>query len=288
MGPPGAVAKVSLLNTCFLRQVPTAPYVQPIVHGHGHFSGLPCLVFLIQNFSGRRVLFDLGTRKDWRNLSPMVLVEVDRDKIEVDIQEDVVYCLRQGGIAPHDIEAVVLRNKTLEELDFNAGTTVDIGPFKGVDFFGDGSFYIVNAPGHTLGHIYALTRTTTSPDTFLFMRADSWHHNAEDRPSCFRRIPRTLHLEPSVALNPIAGLIFKNHLQFADYVYDVAEAKVTITKLQHLDSFDNVFVVLAHDDAICPIVPLFPTTMNDWKSQGWHDKCRWAFLKDFRRLWHAK
>lgn len=103
------MAKVSLLNTCFLRQVPTEPYVQPVVPGHDHFSGLPCLVFLVQNPAGRRVLFDLGTRKDWQNLSPAALSEVEHDNIEVDIQEDVIDCLKQGGIAPGDIEAVVLR-----------------------------------------------------------------------------------------------------------------------------------------------------------------------------------
>lgn len=109
-----------------------------------------------------------------------------------------------------------------------------------------------------------------------------------------------------MALDPVPGLIFENHLQathgstttpfyhvvedsrFSEYVHDVVEAKGTISKVQQLDSFDNVFVVLAHDDTICPVVPLFPSTVNEWKSQGWHEKCRWAFLKDFNGLLHAK
>jgi glyoxylase-like metal-dependent hydrolase (beta-lactamase superfamily II) len=43
------------------------------------------------------------------------------------------------------------------------------GPFPAHDFFGDGSFYLLDAPGHCLGHLARLARTSTNPDTFIMM-----------------------------------------------------------------------------------------------------------------------
>jgi glyoxylase-like metal-dependent hydrolase (beta-lactamase superfamily II) len=50
-----------------------------------------------------------------------------------------------------------------------------IGPFeRAFDFLGDGSLYIVDAPGHLEGHINALVRT--SPDgSWDFLAGDSAH-----------------------------------------------------------------------------------------------------------------
>lgn len=50
-----------------------------------------------------------------------------------------------------------------------------IGPFpRAYDFFGDGSLYIIDAPGHLAGHINVLART--SPDGgWIFLAGDSAH-----------------------------------------------------------------------------------------------------------------
>lgn len=45
-----------------------------------------------------------------------------------------------------------------------------IGGFQAHDFFGDGSFYLLNVPGHAVGHMSGLARTTE--DTFVFMGGD--------------------------------------------------------------------------------------------------------------------
>lgn len=59
-------------------------------------------------------------------------------------------------------------------LDVNASWK-QIGPFKhALDYFGDGSLYIIDAPGHLHGHINALIRT--SPDGgWIFLAGDSSH-----------------------------------------------------------------------------------------------------------------
>jgi glyoxylase-like metal-dependent hydrolase (beta-lactamase superfamily II) len=53
---------------------------------------------------------------------------------------------------------------------------VAIGPYpRAMDFFGDGSMYIIDASGHVSGHINILART--SPDgAWILLGADSAHH----------------------------------------------------------------------------------------------------------------
>ena len=48
-----------------------------------------------------------------------------------------------------------------------------IGRFEAWDYFGDGSIYVLNVPGHAVGHISALVRTT--PETAIFMGGDVCH-----------------------------------------------------------------------------------------------------------------
>jgi hypothetical protein len=42
---------------------------------------------------------------------------------------------------------------------------------RALDFFGDGTLYLVDAPGHFEGHITALARV--APGTFVFLGADT-------------------------------------------------------------------------------------------------------------------
>jgi len=44
-----------------------------------------------------------------------------------------------------------------------------------VDFFQDGSVYIVNAPGHLPGHINLLCRLSTSPLKYVYLAGDACH-----------------------------------------------------------------------------------------------------------------
>jgi len=51
-----------------------------------------------------------------------------------------------------------------------------LGPFeKTIDYFGDGSFYIVDSTGHLPGHINGLVRI--GPNKFVYLASDSCHFN---------------------------------------------------------------------------------------------------------------
>lgn len=65
-----------------------------------------------------------------------------------------------------------------------------IGRFKAHDYFGDGSFYLLDVPGHALGHMCGLVRTT--PTTFLLLGADTCHTAGCFRPSEFVPMPESL------------------------------------------------------------------------------------------------
>lgn len=75
--------------------------------------------------------------------------------------------------------------REVQELTFSDG--LKIGKFQAHDYFGDGSFFILNVPGHAIGHISAIARTT--PDTFAFLGGDVCHFTGDIRPSEYMPMP---------------------------------------------------------------------------------------------------
>jgi glyoxylase-like metal-dependent hydrolase (beta-lactamase superfamily II) len=61
-------------------------------------------------------------------------------------------------------------NRTIREIAFDEA--FKIGKFPAYDFFGDGSFYLLDTPGHAIGHMCGLARTT--PSTFVLLGGDIW------------------------------------------------------------------------------------------------------------------
>ena len=83
--------------------------------------------------------------------------------------------------------------REIVEVDFS-NTDVRVGRFRAFDYFGDGSFYILNSPGHAIGHVNALARTHASPSSgFIHLGGDSVHHAAEIRPNEYMPLPE--HIE---------------------------------------------------------------------------------------------
>lgn len=96
------------------------------------------------------------------------------------------------------------------ELDFeneDRWKVVSIGPSKAIDYFEDGSFYLLDAPGHAIGHICALARVTSSlgviapgkqheEDSFVLLAGDAVHHVGELRPSPLLPLPAEIKPSP--------------------------------------------------------------------------------------------
>lgn len=65
------------------------------------------------------------------------------------------------------------QGRSIREVDFSNSTTTVSG-FRAIDYFGDTSFWLLEAPGHTAHHICALCRTTG--DSWILLGGDACHH----------------------------------------------------------------------------------------------------------------
>ncbi|KAL1998353.1 hypothetical protein VTN02DRAFT_6354 [Thermoascus thermophilus] len=177
--------------------------------------------------------------------------------------------------------------------------TARIGGFGAHDYFGDGSFYLLDVPGHAVGHLCGLARTT--PDTFILMAADTCHHGGEFRPSSYRPLPDEIVPNPYDEASPTpcpCRLFEKIHPHPERYrtepfyrirvnedgtsvAADVEVAMQSIRRLQEFDAAENVLVVCAHDATLVGVVDVFPAKANDWKRAGWMERGRWRFLRDW-------
>ena len=202
---------------------------------------------------------------------------------------------------PRSTDSIVLdsdaEGREIREISFEE-SYLKIGSFTAFDFFGDGSFYLLDAPGHAVGHMCALARTTTNDGepSFVFMGADACHHPGVLRPSDYLPLPSKETLQsvltttkisprqrPSALLESHAmtphkpfftiarGPIFPNH----------EAAMLTVRKIQELDAAESVFVLMAHDLSIRDKIPVFPETINGWRTKGLKTETRWLFCSDF-------
>ena len=127
------------------------------------------------------------------------------------------------------------------------------------------------------------------------MGGDACHYPGQFRPSKYSRIPSSIEPHPLIgSLSiPCPGDLFEvlqtsrgRRKDQAFYDQAIAEdldvAAQTVCKVQEADVKENVWVVIAHDQAVQRTIDLFPARANDWKEKGWDKMTRWAFLKDFQ------
>lgn len=189
--------------------------------------------------------------------------------------------------------------RELREISFEQTKGLQIGNFKAFDYFGDGSFYLLDSPGHAIGHLCGLARVTAEPASFILMGGDACHHGGEFRPSRYLPLPEKISPNPLERYGgqSCPGALFEDLLRDGDrtkpffeiprledgkgVAYDVDEATATIGKVQEADAKEEVLVVIAHDDSLLDVVDFFPKYANDFVKKGWVQEGRWRFLKDF-------
>lgn len=200
-----------------------------------------------------------------------------------------------------NVREIDFEGRELQELSFTEPQSLQIGPFRAFDYFGDGSFYLLDTPGHAAGHLASIIRTTTNPDTFIFTGGDLTHHAGELRPSKLLPMPASIAAQdiPELAaklscatscpgsifeeLNKSRGRTPAKTEPFFDPAMgkDIPLAIETIKKTQIADGDENILYIFAHDTKIRGITDLYPQTANDWKKKGWREKLIWRFLEDF-------
>jgi glyoxylase-like metal-dependent hydrolase (beta-lactamase superfamily II) len=184
------------------------------------------------------------------------------------------------------------RGRDVREITFQEADVINIGQLRAFDFFGDGSFYLLDTPGHAVGHLGGLARTTS--DTFVFMGGDLCHHAGELRPSELLPLPANIYSSAFTYRGGVCPGAEFEELQnkrsrstngpFFDPAMglDIPTAIETIRKVQEADAEDNVFFIYAHDATIKGTVDFFPAYANEWKQKDWSGKVHWKFLEDFK------
>ena len=358
--PSSSTVSVSIIDTtAFIRGVDSWKFFAPNHKGH-EFLATPCYSFLIKHrdpSSGklRQLIFDLGIRKDWQNLSPFLQRRFGAGGYQVSVQKSVREILEEGGVAcdagaiegliwshwhfdhtgnpsefpsetklivgpgfkenilpgyPANPDSAILEadyeGRELSEISFTDG--LRIGRFSAFDYFGDGSFYLLDSPGHAIGHMCGLARVTSAPDSFVFMGGDIAHHAGEWRPSLFMPLPDSISPHPFTPTKTTCGncpgaMFEKMNVGKADSAgrgqtapfytpakletgqvhYDVDVCVASIKKMQEYDaqSLQNILVAVAHDDTLLGEIDFFPSTINDFVKKGWVSRLRWRFLRDF-------
>ncbi|KAJ7039789.1 beta-lactamase-like protein [Mycena alexandri] len=189
-----------------------------------------------------------------------------------------------------------LAGHKLVRADFDA-TSLVIGEFKALDYFKDGSFYLLYVPGHQAGHLCALARVT--PTSFVFLGADACHHAGVLRPTAalHRHVPcpgeliaaarssiSHTHIHAPESTESAFDLSARTTplLDITDegYFEDPPKARESVHKIAAFDSNADVFVVVAHDESLGPVIGPFPTSLDQWQAKGWKKAATWAFVDE--------
>lgn len=84
-------------------------FMEPKVPGLDTFKTSPSLCFYLEHPSGRKLVFDLGIRKDYMNYSPFIAKYLPTTKYDIQVEKNLVDILEEHNIATKEIEAVVWR-----------------------------------------------------------------------------------------------------------------------------------------------------------------------------------
>ncbi|KAK2010865.1 metallo-beta-lactamase superfamily protein [Colletotrichum eremochloae] len=218
---------------------------------------------------------------------------------------------RPGG--PDDPQAAIeFEGRLLKEADFGSGLMV--GKFKAQDFFGDGSLYLLEAPGHQPEHICALARTKPSSSsggaTFVFLGGDICHFTGVFRPTedtplpegipasaiarrldwssraacpCSHFTPHHPNAEDGNSARTTPWYQLPRNGKHPVYT-DLDLAADSVSKMRELDVKDNVMVCIAHDASLLDVLPVFNKQpnedINEWKSEGWKSTTYWSWLNE--------
>ncbi|KAL7967568.1 beta-lactamase-like protein [Trichoderma sp. SZMC 28014] len=106
--PAGDVSvNVAFICNALLSGLPMSRFSKPNIRGLETLQQIPSFSFFIEHPSGRRLMFDLGPRKDLENLSPMLTKRMAKAGWEAEVTQEVPEILEQHDIPIQSIENVI-------------------------------------------------------------------------------------------------------------------------------------------------------------------------------------
>jgi hypothetical protein len=111
--PAGQAITVKLINTVNFGPAQLHRFMAPPVPGMDTHPSNPSFSFLLEHSSGRKLVFDLGIRKDYQNYAPKIAEYIPTTNYKIEVTKNVIDILEEEGIQGEDIEAVVWRQVLL-------------------------------------------------------------------------------------------------------------------------------------------------------------------------------
>ncbi|KAJ7097367.1 hypothetical protein C8R44DRAFT_989069 [Mycena epipterygia] len=191
------------------------------------------------------------------------------------------------------LQASDFAGHNITKLDFSA-TNLTFSGLKAIDYFGDGSFYLLDTPAPTrsykrpracytdhirlFGWRYVSSRWTSPPAAsvpgeFSLPRASV----GEDQEGRLHR----LLLVPRVGMFDLlsrAQQFFSISDIPGSFYADPVTSQISLEKLATFDANPNFFVIAAHDLSLVSSLPYFPASLNGWKASNLKASTVWNFV----------
>jgi hypothetical protein len=106
--PEGKSLQVRIIDTTTSLKLDTRQFMVPPVPGFEFTDGM-AYSFLLEHPSGRKLLFDLGMRKDPQNLSKPISDRIVSNGWVVSAEKNVADILKENDVKCDDIEGIVWR-----------------------------------------------------------------------------------------------------------------------------------------------------------------------------------
>ncbi|OJJ66093.1 hypothetical protein ASPBRDRAFT_138723 [Aspergillus brasiliensis CBS 101740] len=267
----------------------------------------PDYSFLICHPAGKKVLFDLGLRKDWENYPALIVKSLSM--IEPFVPEDIVGLLSHGDVKAEDIDMVILSHL---HFDHTGDVTrfphaeILVGPggkdaaSPGYPFDKGSSFdsAVLQHPRFSEIQYEVLTAKDSLPEGCPFDKGfdvfgdgslivvDAPGHMPGHQMAIARTHDqewvvmggdcchhRDLLEDPrkDISLTPGPGLPTGFHSE-------PQVARRTIGKTRELHEMPEVLVVLAHDAKLEGVLPVYPEEVNGWRAKGLKTRVRQDLL----------
>lgn len=108
--PPGTeTITVKMINPVNFGPAILKRFMAPAVPGLETFATSPSLCFFLEHPSGRRLVWDLGIRKDYDHYAPSIKDYLPTTKYTIKVTKNVAEILQEHGIELNSIEAVIWR-----------------------------------------------------------------------------------------------------------------------------------------------------------------------------------
>ncbi|KAJ7588103.1 beta-lactamase-like protein [Mycena floridula] len=317
--------------------LPAVGFLFPVIPGRENLDINMYAFLIEHSKTGKRAMFDLGLRKDFNNSAPFwktqsfdgIIIEQDivtqlhNGNISLESIESVFWShshldhVGDMSLWPNSTKLVIgpdtdtrtfptFPNASLLETDLAgrdvvkvnfSNSTLAIGGFPAVDFFGDGSFYLLDVPGHCPGHMAGLARVT--PTSFILLAGDAFHNVGQIRPSEHLHdhypIPQEILDESRLNINRKYFFAPDDNTDLSTErtpfftvanvgaYSDPPTARISQLVTTTFDSNPDVLVITAHDPAMEGILQLFPKSIRQWKQSGVKDEGIWLFAKNTTR-----